>query len=198
MKRVLKIGGLGLGGLVVALVVVGLFLPRQWHVEQTVVINAGPEHIHPLVDDLKEWQSWAAWTKAMDPEVKYDYSAKASGEGAWWSWAGPKMGRGKMTITKSDQATGVWVDEMIEADEVNAKGALTWTREGEATRVKWVDEGTLPPVIGGYFVGFINKMLAENFQTGLKNLKAVAEKRQAAGQAAPAEAAPSVAAPAAP
>lgn len=197
MMRVVKIMGLGLGGLVAALVVVGLFLPRQWHAEQTVVINAGPEHIHPLVDDLKEWQSWGAWTKAMDPEVKYDYSAKAAGEGAWWSWDGPKMGRGKMTITKSDQATGVWVDEMINADEVNAKGSLTWTREGEGTKVKWVDEGTLPPVIGGYFLGAINDMLSENFQTALQNLKAVAEKRRAAAQAAPAEAAP-VAAPAAP
>jgi len=195
MMRVLKIGGLGLGGLVAVFVVVGLFLPRQWHVEQTVVINAGPEHIHPLVDDLKEWQSWAAWTKAMDPEVKYDYSATAAGAGAWWSWSGPKMGRGKMTVTKSDPATGVWVDEMIEADEVNAKGSLTWTREGDATKVKWVDEGTLPPVIGGYFVGFINNMLNENFSTGLKNLKAVAEKRKAAAQAAPAEAAPAEAAP---
>ncbi len=192
MMRVLKIGGLGLGGLVVVLVVVGLFLPRQWHVERTVVINAGPEHIHPLVDDLKEWQSWAAWTKAMDPEVKYDYSANASGVGAWWSWSGPKMGRGKLTVTQSDLATGVWVDEMIETDnEVNAKGSLTWTREGEGTKVKWVDEGTLPPVIGGYFVGFIEKMLSENFQTGLQNLKAVAEKRKAsAGQAAPAEPTP--------
>lgn len=199
MMRVLKIGGLGLVGLVAVLVVVGLFLPRQWHVEQTVVINAKPEHIHPLVDDLKEWQSWAAWTKAMDPEVKYEYSAQSAGVGAWWSWAGPKMGRGKLTITKSDVATGVWVDEMIETDkEVNAKGSLTWTAEGEGTKVKWVDEGTLPPVIGGYFVGMIEKMLAGNFQTGLQNLKAVAEKRQAAAneaaaqarQAAPAEAAP--------
>lgn len=55
--------------------------------------------------------------------------------------------------------------------------------------MKWVDEGTLPPVIGGYFLGFINNMLSENFQTGLQNLKAVAEKRRAAAQAAPAEAA---------
>ncbi len=33
-------------------------------------------------------------------------------------------------------------------------------------------------------------MLSENFQTGLQNLKAVAETRRAAAQAAPAEAAP--------
>ncbi|HYH96201.1 SRPBCC family protein [Hyalangium sp.] len=196
MKRILKIGGLGFAALVAVLAVVGLFLPRQWHVEQVLVINAAPEHIHPFVTDLKQWQSWAAWTKDMDPEVKWDYGGPASGEGAWWSWKGPKMGQGKMTITKSDVSTGVWVDEMIETDkEVNARGALTWTREAEGTKVKWVDEGTLPPVIGGYFVGMIEDMLANNFQTGLKNLKTVAEKRRAAEQAQAAQPAPTGSAP---
>ena len=181
MKRVLVRLGLGLLALVVVLAVVGLFLPRQWHVERSVVIGAPPEHIHPLIHDLKAWQSWAAWTKAMDPEVKYEYSAVASGVGAWWSWTGPKMGHGKMTITKSDVNAGVWVDEMIETDQaVNAHGSLTWTQQGGGTKVTWVDEGTLPPVVGGYFVRFINNMLSENFQTGLKNLKAEVEKRQAA------------------
>jgi hypothetical protein len=198
MKRVLKIVGLGVAALVAVFVVVGIFLPRQWRVEQTLVIDAAPEHLHPLVSDLKQWPSWAAWNKEMDPEVKWDYGGPASGEGAWWSWSGPKMGRGKMTITQSDVASGVWVDEMIETDkEVNAKGSITWTREGSGLKVKWVDEGTLPPVIGGYAVGMIEKMLSEHFQTGLKNLKAAAEKRQAAAQAAPPEAAP-VAAPATP
>jgi hypothetical protein len=185
MKRVLKIVGLGLVGLVAVLVVVGLFLPRQWHVERTVVIKAGPEHIHPLVSDLKQWQSWAAWTKDMDPEVKNEYGGPASGVGAWWSWNGPVMGHGKMTIVKSDVASGVWVDEMIETDDgVNAKGSLTWTRQGEETTVKWVDEGTLPPVIGGYVVSMIEQMLGDNFKTGLEKLKVQAEKRRA--EAAPA------------
>ncbi|MBN1203933.1 MAG: SRPBCC family protein [Myxococcaceae bacterium] len=205
MKRVLKIVGLGLVALVAVFVVVGLFLPRQWRVEQTLLIDAEPEHLHPLVSDLKEWQSWAAWNKEMDPQVKWEYGGPASGEGAWWSWSGPQMGHGKMTITKSDVASGVWVDEMIETDkEVNARGSITWTRQGQGLQVKWVDEGTLPPVIGGYFVGMIEKMLSEHFQTGLKNLKAAAEKRQAtaqeaarAAQAAPPEAAP-VAEPATP
>jgi polyketide cyclase/dehydrase/lipid transport protein len=185
MKRVLKRVGLGLVALGVVLAAVGVFLPRQWHVERTVVISAAPEHIHPLVNELKAWQSWAVWTKAMDPEVKHDYGATTAGVGAWWSWSGPKMGHGKMTITKSDVASGVWIDEMIESDtEVNAHGSLTWTQEGGGTKVTWVDEGTLPPVIGGYLVGFINNMLGDNFQQGLKNLKAEVEKRQAAEQEA--------------
>jgi Polyketide cyclase / dehydrase and lipid transport len=180
MKRVLKIVGLGFVGLVVVLTVVGLLLPRQWKVERSVVIQAAPEHIHPLIEDLKAWQSWAAWTKDMDPEVKNEYGGPTTGVGAWWSWSGPVMGHGKMTITKSDVAAGVWVDEMIETDkEVNAHGSLTWTQEGGGTKVTWVDTGTLPPM-GGYFVGMIEGMLGDNFEVGLKHLKAEVEKRRAA------------------
>jgi hypothetical protein len=192
MKRFLKRAGLGLVGLVAVLSGVGLVLPREWRVERSVVINAAPEHIHPLVDDLKAWQSWAAWTQDMDPEVKNEYGGPASGVGAWWAWNGPKMGHGKMTITQSEVASGVWVDEMIETDkEVNAHGSITWTQEGGGTKVTWVDTGTLPPVIGGYVVGMIEDMLGENFQVGLKHLKAEVEKRRAAElEAAAVQAAP--------
>jgi len=210
MKRVLKIVGLGFVALIAVLLAVGLFLPRQWHVEQVVLVNAGPEHIYPLVNDLKQWPSWAAWNKEMDPVVKWEYSGPATGVGASWAWDGPQMGHGRMTITKSEPGSGVWVDEMIETDdEVNAKGSITWTIEGGGTKVTWVDEGTLPPVIGGYFVGMIENMLSNHFQTGLKNLKAAAEQRKGAEaaaraeqavppQAVPAEAAAPVAAPATP
>src|SRR5688572_14419408 len=117
MKRVLKIVGLGFAALMAVLVVVGLFLPRQWRVEQVVLVNAGPEHIYPMVNDLKQWQSWAAWNKEMDPAVKWEYAGPASGVGASWAWDGPQMGHGKMTITRSDPGAGVWVDEMIETDD---------------------------------------------------------------------------------
>ncbi len=189
MTRVLKLVGLGLAALVGLLVVVGLFLPRRWHVEQSVVMNAAPAHIYPLVNDLKAWQAWAVWTKDMDPEVKNDYGGPALGEGAWWSWKGPKMGRGKMMITKSDVASGVWVDEMIETDEVNAHGSVTWGMEGGGTKVTWVDDGELPPVIGGYFVGMIEEMLGENFRQGLENLKKQAEAKRVQEEQAAEEAA---------
>ena len=40
MKRALKRLGLGFVGLVVVLVVVGLFVPRQWKVEKSIVITS--------------------------------------------------------------------------------------------------------------------------------------------------------------
>jgi len=73
---------------------------------------------------------------------------------------------------------------------VNARGSLTWTQEGGGTKVTWVDSGTLPPM-GGYFVGMINDMLGNNFEQGLKHLKAEVEKRRAAEQEAT-QAAPAV------
>jgi hypothetical protein len=183
--RLLKLMGLGLLALVGVLVVVGLLLPSQWNVERSVVIHAEPRHVYPLVSDLKAWQSWAVWTKDMDPEVKNEYGGPAQGVGAWWAWDGPKMGHGKMTISKSEEAAGVWVEEMIETDEsVNAKGSLTWKPEGGGLKVTWVDQGTLPPVVGGYFRSMLEEMLGDNFQKGLENLKAEAEKRRAAEEEA--------------
>lgn len=176
MKKILKYIGMGFGGLVVLLVVVGLFLPREWSVERSVVINAPSERIHPFIVKLPAWQEWAAWNKGMDPDVKYEYSGPAEGVGATWSWNGPKMGKGKMIITSADPAKGITVDEAIETDEINAHGAFAYAAEGAGTRVTWTDRGTLPPVIGGYFRGQINDMLGEHFQTGLTKLKEVVEK----------------------
>ena len=167
---------IGVAAVLALLAIVGALLPRNWKVERTIAIAAAPAAIHPWVDDLHRWSEWAAWNKAMDPEVKWVYAGPARGVGASWAWDGPKMGHGKMTIAKSDPEKGVWVDECIEGDEVNAHSALVFTAAEGKTTVTWTDEGTLPPVIGGYFRGFIESMLIEHFDVGLKNLKALAEK----------------------
>jgi hypothetical protein len=184
--RILKFIGIGVAALIALAVGIGLTLPREWHVERSVTIQAKPEQVHALVADLKAWPSWTVWDKNMDPDVKHEFGGPEQGVGAWWSWNGPRMGHGKMTITRSDVASGVWIDEMIETDkEVNAHGSITWTAvEGGALKVSWKDDGTLPPVIGGYAKGMIEEMLGSHFQKGLEHLKAEAEKRQAAADAA--------------
>ncbi|WNG41239.1 hypothetical protein F0U61_51765 [Archangium violaceum] len=146
MKRVLMRMGLVLVALVGVLVVVGLFLPRQWHVERSVVINAPPEHIHPFVDDFKAWRLWAVWDE-IDPEAKHEYSPKTSGVGAWWSWNGPTLRHGKMLITRSDVSSGVWIEELDEAGQ-NVDGhltTLTWTQEGGGDEGDLDERGPVAP-----------------------------------------------------
>lgn len=172
--KALKYVGIALIAIVSLFILVGLFLPRQWEVERSILTDAKPSQLYPLVVDLKRWPEWAAWNKEMDPEVKWTYSGPESGTGASWAWEGPQMGKGAMTITKADEETGVWIDEKIESDEVNAHGSITWEPEGDQYRVTWKDTGTLPPVVGGYFKGMIENMLGEHFQTGLEKLVAKA------------------------
>ncbi|QRK11566.1 hypothetical protein JQX13_16715 [Archangium violaceum] len=87
-----------------------------------------------------------------------------------------------MIITRSDVSSGVWLEELDEEGQ-KVDGhltTLTWTQEGGGTKVTWMYEGLLRPVIGGYFVWAMNDMMDIYFEQGLKNLKAQVEKRRAA------------------
>lgn len=161
--------------LCLVLLIIGLVLPRTWHVERTIVINAAPERIFPQIANPRRWQDWSVWNKQMDPQVRYTYEGPESGVGAKWSWLGPKMGNGRMEMTFAEPRQGIRVDEAIESAQVNAHGSILFTPEGPNTRVTWVDEGTLPPVLGGFFRSSINDMLNENFEAGLIKLKALVE-----------------------
>lgn len=153
----------------------GLVLPRTWRVERHVVINAPPERIHPLLFDLKRWQEWSLWTRAMDPLLRNTYEGPQDGVGAKWLWLGPTMGRGQIVITASDPQHGIELDESIESEVVNARASFAFTSEGDATRVTWVDEGTLPLVAGGFFRGTLEEKLGAHLAASLERLKAVVE-----------------------
>src|SRR5882724_3921520 len=98
MKILLKILG-GLAALVLLLVVVAFFLPRQYRVERSLVINAKPDAILAQVGDLRGWKNWGAWQE-RDPGMKLMYSEKTTGVGAWSAWESKNEGNGKMTITE--------------------------------------------------------------------------------------------------
>ncbi len=153
----------------------GLILPRGWRVERQVLINAGPGRVHALLFDLKRWQEWSVWTRAMDPLLHNTYEGPQEGVGAKWMWLGPKMGRGQVAIVASDPLSGIELDEAIESEVVNAHASVKLTVEGSATRVVWIDEGTLPLIVGGLFRGAVERQLGEHLQASLQKLKAVAE-----------------------
>ena len=158
---------------------VGFALPRTWRVEQHVVIAASPAQIHALLFDLKRWQDWSVWNRTIDPLLRNTYEGPHDGVGARWLWLGPTMGRGQVVIVASDPQRGIELDESIESEIVNAHASLTFTAEGQSTRVTWIDEGTLPPIMGGFFRDFVEARLAENLATSLQKLKALLEDQPA-------------------
>lgn len=168
-----------------AMVLVGLALGRHWKVRVQETILAPPADIHAWTSDLRRWPSWTKLQGGDDPQVVHAFAGAPTGVGATWAWQGPVMGKGRMEIVRAAPLKGVWIDEAIESESINAHGSLTYEVTPAGTVVTWDDEGDLPPVIGGFFRGAVNKMLREHFAQSLGQLKGLVE----AGSARPAPAA---------
>lgn len=160
---------------VLAVLGVAAALPRGWSVERSIVIRSAPERVYPLLFDLRRWQEWSAWTKALDPLVRNTYEGPQDGVGAKWIWMGPRMGRGQLEIVAADPATGIELAQAIESEVVNAKASLRFSREGDDTRLTWRDEGTLPLLVGGLFRGTVEARLGGHLEASLEKLKATVE-----------------------
>ena len=175
MKKVL----ISLGVLAALFVVVGLFLPSTYAVEERVEIKASPEAIHALVGDLTKWNDWAPWLEA-DPTVVTTLGASTTGVGASQTWTSDE-GDGELTFTASDPAKGIAYDMVFIMGETRAPAACAMTYEvnGENTTVVWTMEGdmgdSMPPVVSGYMTLIMGGAIGEMFQAGLQKLKTVAE-----------------------
>lgn len=174
MKILLKILG-GLAVLVLLLVVVAFFLPRQYRIERSVVINAKPEAVHAQVAVLRAWKGWSAWHE-RDPNMKLDYSEQATGVGSWSSWISKQEGSGKMTIT-AITPTQITYHLEFPDNGFESTGTMALAAEGTSTRLVWTDAGDLGMnPINRWFGLFLDKLIGTDFEKGLANLKKLLEK----------------------
>jgi uncharacterized protein YndB with AHSA1/START domain len=169
--------------IVIALLIAGVLVfaatkPDVFQVERKALIQAPPEKVFTLINDFKQWAAWSPWEK-KDPGMKRTFSTNTSGMGATYAWEGNKeVGKGSMEIIESASPSKI----RLKLDFVapfEAHNIVTFTLEpGDGgTRVTWLMEGPVP-----YFAKimhvFINmdKMCGRDFETGLSNLKTLAEK----------------------
>ena len=174
MKLLLKILG-ALAALVLLLVLVAFFLPRQYRVERSLVINAQPEAVMSQVAVLRAWKSWSAWHQ-RDPQMKLAYSEQASGVGAWSSWESKNEGNGKMTITAQ---TASKLTYRLEFPDYGMQSVGTFELQPQTggIRVVWADAGDLGMnPMNRWFGLFLDKFIGTDFGTGLANLKKLVEK----------------------
>jgi hypothetical protein len=191
MKKFLKWAAIVFGLLAVVCCGIGLVLPGDWNIETSVVMKAKPEEIHALISRPRTFVTYADAWQAKQPEYadivnEYTFSEVEEGVGAWWisESEGSKV---RIEITKSDPQKGIWYEGAIQQDEVNDHGSITFEAVEGGTKVTWVDTGTLPPVVGGFLVGWIESALEPFFHGMLLEAKAAVESggAEAAGPDAP-------------
>jgi len=185
-----------LGGLAVVLAVFLVIVatrPAHYHVERTVAIEAPAEVIYAELDDLRKWSAWSPWEK-IDPNMKKTYEGPEHGVGASYTWQGNSdVGKGKMTVESAEPPRHVrYKLEFKEPMEGVAHADMKIEKIGDkANKLTWGMDGD-NNFVGKLFGMFMDmdKMIGEQFEKGLSELKGVAEaeaeKQRVAAQAPPA------------
>lgn len=166
-----------LSALIVGVLIFAATKPDTFHVERTASIAASPERIQPLITDFRRWTEWSPWEK-IDPKMQRTYSGAANGLGAIYEWSGDSsIGAGRMEIV---EATPTLVDiklDFIEPMEAKNKATFVLTPGLNSTSVVWSMDGPMPYLtkVVTVFVS-MDALLAKDFEQGLADLKAAAEK----------------------
>jgi carbon monoxide dehydrogenase subunit G len=173
-------------GIVVAVIVVGIAgilafaatKPDTFRVQRAASIKAPPEKIFPFLNDLHNFASWSPYEK-KDPAMKRTQSGAPSGKGSVYEWDGDRnVGAGRLAIANASPPSKLTLNlDMFRPLEAHNMVVFTLEPKGESTNVTWAMDGKVPYLAKIVHV-FLNvdKMVGQDFEAGLANLKAVAEK----------------------
>ncbi|MDH5538102.1 MAG: SRPBCC family protein [Rhizobacter sp.] len=152
--------------------------PDTFRIQREVSIKAAPEVVFALINDFHRWQAWSPWEK-LDPAMQRSHSGAASGVGAVYAWEGSgKVGAGRMEITDSAAPAKLTIQlDFIKPFTARNTAEFSMKGEGETTRVQWAMHGASPYIskLMGVFFN-MDKLIGADFEAGLANLKAAAEK----------------------
>jgi len=172
-------------GVLVAVFLVGAALiSPTYRVERSATINAPAAKIYPLIAAPNAWTGWTVWNR-NEPDMKIAFSGPASGQGAKWEWEGSTSpgfsvsggNRSSMEFTAAEPDKSIRYRLGFVEMNMYSTGALTLTPAGNATRISWTNEGDVGknPLMR-WFAPFMDSMMGPDFEGGLANLKALAEK----------------------
>ncbi len=153
-------------------------LPDTFQVQRTASIKASPEKIFPLINSLRGFGTWEPFSK-KDPAIKIAYSGPESGKGAAYTWDGnSQVGQGRVEILDASPPSKVTIKlDMIKPMEAHNTVVFTLEPKGDNTAVTWAMSGQRPFIAKVFDVVLnMDRMVGGDFENGLTNLKALAEK----------------------
>lgn len=168
--------------IIIIFVVVGLFLPRQVHIERSAQIDRPATLVFALLNSYSSFNAWSPWT-ARDPSAVYSRSGPEKGVGAKLSWSGdPRLtGSGEQEIMESEPYSLVRVrfqfdnqgaaDMAYELEDLGASTRVTWSFDTDVT----AGQGFFGSIMARYFGLFFDRWLGTDYEQGLANLKRLAE-----------------------
>ena len=153
-------------------------MPASFTVKRSLDMRAPADRLFPQIADFNAWPAWSPYEK-RDPAMKRHFSGKPSGVGAIYEWDGNRnVGQGRMEILESTPPSKVRIDLQFRRPfKAHNVAEFTFDPHGQNTTVTWAMHGpmTFMSRVMGLFIN-MDKMIGKDFEAGLQNLKAIAEK----------------------
>ena len=164
-------------GLLVAVLVGAWFLPSQYTVTRSIVIDKPQNEVFEYVVNFHYWRRWNPWVE-MEPDAEYKIEGTIRKADASWSWSGETIGNGKLTLREVVPHTLIKSDLVFTSPrEGAAQDVWEFMPEGQqGTTVVWRNTGELEWPLGR-LVGLVveGQILGPAFEKGLANIKHLAE-----------------------
>jgi len=163
---------------IAALLIYAAFKPDSFRLSRSTPIAAPPEKVFALINDLRQFNAWNPFAR-IDPKQVITYDATSAGVGGAYNWQGEKSGAGRMQIAESVAPRQVSAKlDFTKPFEAHNMVDFTVQAQGDkASTVTWTMHGPMPYLNRLMTVFFdMDKTVGKDFEAGLANLKALAEK----------------------
>ncbi|MDP3760561.1 MAG: SRPBCC family protein [Ramlibacter sp.] len=160
-----------------ALLIFAANRPDTFRVQRTATIKAPPDRLHPLINDMRVFNTWNPYN-LKDPYIQGEYQGPQAGPGAVYRFAGNRdVGKGSIAIVDTAPTRVTMKLDMVEPFEGHNIVEFTLAPKGDATDVTWAMHGPSPFMarLVGVFMD-MDTMIGRDFEAGLANLKSRAEK----------------------
>jgi hypothetical protein len=178
MSNVFLIVGILIVVAIAIILILAAMKPDTFRIQRSITIAAPAEKIFPQLNDFQRWPTWSPY-EHKDPNMKRSFSGPATGPGAIYAWDGDKnVGQGRIEITDMAPNQRLAFNlVMLKPFEAHNKGEFTLAPQGSGTVVTWAMYGRSPYLAKIMHLFFnMDRMVGGDFEAGLANLKAVAER----------------------
>jgi hypothetical protein len=176
MKKFLKIFGISLAALIVLIFGIGIFLPKQYHVERSIVIAKPDTLVYNYLAEFNNFNNWSPWND-MEPDIEYKIEGKSGTVGCRYSWEGEKMGEGYLEIIELNPYKVIEQKLVFKKPMENeALTSFVLSREPNGTKVTWDIDGENKSIPSRWFCLMMKNMIGKDYEKGLIKLKQQIEK----------------------
>jgi Polyketide cyclase / dehydrase and lipid transport len=162
--------------------IAGFFMPKEYTVKREITINQPKDSVFKFVKFLKNQDKYSVWNK-MDPNMKKTSSGVDGTVGyiAGWESQNENLGVGEQEIKNITEGERIDFELRFKVpfEATNKAYMTTKTVSTKETKVTWGFEGAMPYPMN-IMMPFMKmeKMLGDDLQKGLDDLKVVLETKQ--------------------